>query len=65
MFMRSLAVRQAGTARAFLLMAPGWIRTDLGGDYAPHTMAESIPANVDVLLSRIDTTGLAYLDRFG
>lgn len=29
-FMRSFAVRQAKT-RAMLLMAPGWVRTDLGG----------------------------------
>ena len=37
-FMRSFAVRQAGTDRALLLMAPGWIKTALGGDDAPFTI---------------------------
>ena len=30
-FMRSFAARQAHTPRAMLLMAPGWVRTELGG----------------------------------
>ncbi|MBB4688114.1 SDR family NAD(P)-dependent oxidoreductase [Amycolatopsis jiangsuensis] len=65
MFMRSLAARQAGSERAFALIAPGWIRTGLGGPDAPYTLEESVPPIVDVLLSRLDETGLAYLDRFG
>ncbi|MGW7515468.1 SDR family NAD(P)-dependent oxidoreductase [Streptomyces sp. NPDC054796] len=65
MYMRSYAARQADTDRALLLMAPGWIRTELGGEDAPYSVKESIPLLVDVLLSRLDTTGLAYLDRFG
>ena len=31
MFMRSFAARQAGTARSMVTMAPGWVRTELGG----------------------------------
>lgn len=31
MFMQSFAARQAETQRAFVLLAPGWIRTALGG----------------------------------
>ncbi len=65
MFMRSFAVRQSGTRRALLLMAPGWIRTDLGGQDAPLTIDETVPKIVDVLLSRLGKPGLAYLDRFG
>ncbi|MFE0521115.1 SDR family NAD(P)-dependent oxidoreductase [Streptomyces sp. NPDC058954] len=65
MFLRSFAARQGETQRAFVLMAPGWIRTDLGGPDAPFTIEESVPMLVDVLLSRLGTTGLAYLDRFG
>lgn len=65
MFMRSFAVRQAGTQRAFVLLAPGWIRTALGGPEAPFTIEESVPLLVDVLLSRLGTPGLAYLDRSG
>jgi NAD(P)-dependent dehydrogenase (short-subunit alcohol dehydrogenase family) len=62
MFMRSFAVRQADTGRAFVLMAPGWIRTELGGADAPFTMAENVPKVVDVLLAKMGTPGLEYLD---
>ncbi|MFB7509683.1 SDR family NAD(P)-dependent oxidoreductase [Streptomyces broussonetiae] len=65
MFMRSFAARRAETRRAFVLMAPGWIRTDLGGPDAPFTLDETVPKIVDVLLSRLGKPGLAYLDRFG
>ncbi|MGX1854523.1 SDR family oxidoreductase [Streptomyces sp. NBC_01456] len=65
MFMRSFAIRQAGTQRGFALLAPGWIRTALGGPDAPFTVEESAPLLVDVLLSQLGTPGLAYLDRSG
>ncbi|GAA4671163.1 SDR family oxidoreductase [Amycolatopsis dongchuanensis] len=65
MFMRSFAARQAETDRAFVLMAPGWIRTDLGTSKAPFSIEETIPLVVDVLLSRLGKPGLEYLDRFG
>ncbi|MFJ9455437.1 SDR family NAD(P)-dependent oxidoreductase [Kitasatospora sp. NPDC101447] len=65
MFLRSFAARQSGTRRAFVLLAPGWIRTALGGPGAPFTIEETVPLLVDVLLSRRGTPGLAYLDRFG
>ncbi|MFI9365204.1 SDR family NAD(P)-dependent oxidoreductase [Kitasatospora sp. NPDC053057] len=65
MFLRSFAARQSDTQRAFVLLAPGWIRTALGGPDAPFTIEETVPLLVDVLLSRLGTPGLAYLDRFG
>ncbi|WP_055546995.1 SDR family NAD(P)-dependent oxidoreductase [Streptomyces sp. NBRC 110028] len=69
MFLRGFAARQAqqsGTAeRAFVLMAPGWVRTELGGPDAPFTIEETVPRVVDVLLSRLGRPGLAYLDRWG
>jgi NAD(P)-dependent dehydrogenase (short-subunit alcohol dehydrogenase family) len=65
MFMRSFAARQGGAKRALVLMAPGWIRTDLGGSDAPFTLEETVPSLVDVLLSKLGTSGLQYLDRFG
>lgn len=65
MFMRGFAARQSETQRAFVLMAPGWIRTDLGDANAPFTIDETIPLVVDVLLSRLGKPGLEYLDRFG
>ncbi|MGW5018858.1 MULTISPECIES: SDR family oxidoreductase [Streptomyces] len=65
MFMRSYATRQADPDRALLLLAPGWIRTELGGADAPYTVEESAPLLVDVLLAHLDDKGLAYLDRNG
>ncbi|MCW6511151.1 SDR family oxidoreductase [Lichenifustis flavocetrariae] len=65
MFMRSYAARHAGDARALLLMAPGWIRTALGGPDATFSIEESIPKVVDVLLSQLGKPGLQYLDREG
>ena len=65
MFMRSFAARQAETRRAMVLMAPGWIRTDLGGPDAPFSIEESVPSLVDVLLSKCGMPGLEYLDRQG
>jgi NAD(P)-dependent dehydrogenase (short-subunit alcohol dehydrogenase family) len=63
MLMRSFAARQ--TDRPMVLMAPGWIRTDLGGPDAPFSMEEAIPPLVDVLLAKRARPGLEYLDRFG
>lgn len=65
MLMRSYAARPASAGRALLLMAPGWIRTGLGGPEAPFTIEETIPQVVDVLLAKRDRPGLEYLDRFG
>ena len=65
MFMRSFSVRQSDRQRAFVLMAPGWIRTALGGADAPFTMEENVPRVVDVLLSRLGQPGLVYLDFLG
>jgi NAD(P)-dependent dehydrogenase (short-subunit alcohol dehydrogenase family) len=65
MFMRSFAARQGETPRAMVLMAPGWIRTDLGGAGAPLSIEESVPGVVDVLVAKRGRPGLEYLDRFG
>ena len=65
MFMRSFAARQPEPARTMLVMAPGWIRTDLGGPDAPLTIQDSIPSLVSVMLGQKGTPGLRYLDRLG
>ncbi|MGH6861232.1 MAG: SDR family oxidoreductase [Phyllobacterium sp.] len=65
MYMRSYAARHAGERRALLLMAPGWIRTALGGPDAPFGIEDSIAKVVNVLLSARGRTGLHYLDRDG
>jgi NAD(P)-dependent dehydrogenase (short-subunit alcohol dehydrogenase family) len=63
--MRSYAARHVADRRALLLMAPGWIRTELGGPNAPFTVQEAIPDIVDVLLAQQGLSGLRYLDRKG
>jgi len=65
MLMRSFAAREAEPSRAMVLMAPGWIRTDLGGPDAPFSLEETVPDLIDVLLSKRAASGLQYLDRFG
>ena len=64
-YMRSYAARHAGESRALLLMAPGWIRTALGGPEAPFGIEETIPELVDTLLAKRGRPGLEYLDRKG
>jgi NAD(P)-dependent dehydrogenase (short-subunit alcohol dehydrogenase family) len=64
-YMRSYAARHAGDRRALLLMAPGWIRTELGGPHAPFSLEETVPDIVNVLLSTRGTPGLQFLDRKG
>lgn len=64
-YMRSYAARHAGEPRALILMAPGWIRTGLGGPDAPFTMEETVPQIVSTLLAQRSQPGLHYLDREG
>jgi NAD(P)-dependent dehydrogenase (short-subunit alcohol dehydrogenase family) len=65
MFMRSFAARQPEPSRTMLVLAPGWVRTDLGGPDAPLSIQDSIPNLVNVVLSQKGTPGLRFLDRFG
>ncbi|MDB5576878.1 MAG: putative exported short chain dehydrogenase [Bradyrhizobium sp.] len=65
MSMRSFAARERGRERALLLLARGWIRTDLGGSDAPYTLEESVPLLADIMLAKRKRPGLEYLDRFG
>jgi NAD(P)-dependent dehydrogenase (short-subunit alcohol dehydrogenase family) len=64
-FMRCFASRQAEPPRAMLLMAPGWVRTELGGPEGRLSIEESVPGIVDVLLAKQARPGLEYLDYRG
>jgi len=64
MIMRSFALRK-GKDRALLLLAPGWVKTDMGGQEARFTIKDVIGDIVDTIVSQEGKTGLHYLDRFG
>ena len=65
MLMKSFAAHRPGDPRAMLLLAPGWVRTDMGGDHAPLSIAQSIPLVVDVIEAGRATPGLRFVDRAG
>lgn len=64
-FMRSFAARHKDEHRTLLLTAPGWVKTDMGGDEAPLTINESIPSLVNVIEQYINKGGLHYIDYKG
>ena len=65
MFMRSFAARHAADPRTLLLMAPGWVRTDMGGPQARLSIDESIPNLVNTIDAQAGKAGLQYLDYLG
>lgn len=64
-FMRSFAARHSGDPRAMVLMAPGWVRTELGGPQGRLGIEESVPNLVNVLMAVQGKAGLQYLDYLG
>jgi hypothetical protein len=48
-----------------VLMAPGWVRTELGGPEGRLSIEESVPNLVNVLLAKRHRLGLEYLDYLG
>lgn len=64
MYMRSFAARQA-PSRPMVVMAPGWVKTELGGANARLTIEESIPSLTNVLIAKQERPGLEYLDYLG
>jgi NAD(P)-dependent dehydrogenase (short-subunit alcohol dehydrogenase family) len=65
MMMRGFASRHAGDGRAMVLVAPGWVRTDMGGPSAALGIDESIPRVVDVVGAQRGKPGLQYLNYQG
>jgi NAD(P)-dependent dehydrogenase (short-subunit alcohol dehydrogenase family) len=63
--MRSYAARHHDDNRTLLLMAPGWVKTDLGGPNARLTIDESISNLVTTIDAQRGRTGLQYLDYLG
>jgi len=63
--MRSYAARHHDTNRTLLLMAPGWVKTELGGPDARLTIEESIPNLVTTMDAQRGHSGLQFLDYLG
>lgn len=63
--MRSFAARHAGDPRTMLLMAPGWVRTDMGGPHADLSVEESVHGVVDTISQQSGKAGLHYVDYRG
>jgi NAD(P)-dependent dehydrogenase (short-subunit alcohol dehydrogenase family) len=64
MLMKGFAARHPDDRRALLLVAPGWVRTEMGGRDALLPVEESIPLVADMLEANRGKPGLRYLDRF-
>jgi NAD(P)-dependent dehydrogenase (short-subunit alcohol dehydrogenase family) len=64
-FMRSFAARHSDDPRAMVLIAPGWVRTELGGPDARLNIEDSVPSLVNVLMGVQGKAGLQYLDYLG
>jgi NAD(P)-dependent dehydrogenase (short-subunit alcohol dehydrogenase family) len=63
--MRSFAARRVSDPRTLLLIAPGWVRTDMGGPHADLSVEESARGVVDTISGQSGKVGLHYLDYRG
>jgi NAD(P)-dependent dehydrogenase (short-subunit alcohol dehydrogenase family) len=61
----SFAARHADDPHTLLLMAPGWVQTDLGGPAARLTIGQSIPGVANTIEAQAAKGGLQYLDYQG
>jgi NAD(P)-dependent dehydrogenase (short-subunit alcohol dehydrogenase family) len=63
--MRSFAARHQRDARRMLLVAPGWVRTDMGGPGAGLDVETSVRGIADTIASNVNRPGLGYVDYQG
>jgi NAD(P)-dependent dehydrogenase (short-subunit alcohol dehydrogenase family) len=62
---RSFAASLGGKRITVLDIAPGWVRTDMGGPGATLSVEESVRGIVDVLESRAGTGRHGFVDYRG
>lgn len=63
--MRSFAARHARDPRSFLLIAPGWVQTDMGGPGAHLDVGTSIRGVAEAIAARSGKPGLRYVNYQG
>jgi NAD(P)-dependent dehydrogenase (short-subunit alcohol dehydrogenase family) len=63
--MRSYAARHPDDPHTLLLIAPGWVRTELGGPDASLTVEQSTRGVADVIEAHAGEGGLHFLDHQG
>ena len=64
MLMKKYASRHGADGHALLLVAPGWVRTEMGGRDATLSVEESILRIVDTVEKNRGKPGLRYVDMF-
>lgn len=64
MLMKGYAAKHRDDGHTILLVAPGWVRTDMGGANAALSTEESIPRIVDMIEANRGQAGLRFVDRF-
>lgn len=60
--MRSFTARHVADGRTYLLMSPGWVRTDMGGGDAPLDVATSVRGIADTIAQRDGSGGLHFVN---
>ncbi len=64
MLMKGYAAKTVADGHTLLLVAPGWVRTEMGGSEATLSIEESIPLVVEMIADNKGKPGLRYVDRF-
>ncbi len=64
-FVRSYAARHRDEQRSLVLMAPGWVKTELGGPDVRLSIDDSIPNVVKTLDALRDNPGLHFVNYLG
>lgn len=60
--MKSFCARHGTDSRTYLLVSPGWVRTDMGGGDAPLDIATSARGIADTISKRSGARGLHFVN---
>lgn len=59
--MKSFAIRK-GDGRTYIVMSPGWVRTEMGGNGAPLDIETSAAGIAETLIARLGVGGVHFVD---